>query len=298
MPDFRLIRQDELSFDASGELAGMYKLSPCVWFEDGLFKLLLRVVNVSDDPSKKIARIHYGWSPDGLHFALDQNPAIEPEVDSPEAPDSGGCEDPTLARVDGIYYVYYSGWNEYAKRGQLLLTAGPDIHHLRKLGIALQSSERAENPKEATLVQAPDGTWRLFFEYAQDNRSKIGLARSSHVSGPWEVLPPLFEARPDLWDSHHLSTGPILDSNPDFPVMFYNGASDRAAWRIGWIVFDAAYERVLERGLDPVITPDTKRNADDTDVAFAASSLEIDGEILLYYSVADRYVCRAIIRRA
>jgi predicted GH43/DUF377 family glycosyl hydrolase len=297
MYDFRLLRLDEITFANSDELAGMFKLSPCVWQEKGRFELLLRVVNHSDNPSEKIARIHHGSSADGLHFRLDAWPVIAPGPDAPESYDSGGCEDPTLALVDGIYYVYYSGWNEHLKRGELLLAAGPDVNHLEKRGIALRSSARAANPKEATIVQAPDGTWRLFFEFAHENRSKIGLARSSEVAGPWEVLSPLFEARPEAWDSWHLSTGPILDANPEFPVMFYNGATANAQWRIGWIVFDAAYTRVLARSEVPIVLPHKKCSADDSDIAFAASALEIDGAVHLYYSVADQYVTRAVISR-
>ncbi len=295
--DFRLVRLDEVTFVSSDELAVMYKLSPCVWQENGGFELLVRVVNHSDKPSEKVARIHHGWSTDGLRFHLGETPVIAPGPDIVGSYDSGGCEDPTIARVNGEYYVYYTGWNEHLKRGELLLAAGPDVLHLRKRGIALESSERAANPKEATIVQAPDGTWRLFFEYAHENKSKIGLAQSPNVTGPWEIVAPLFEARPDGWDSWHLSTGPILDSNPDFPVMFYNGATSNAQWRVGWVVFDANYTRVLARSIDPLILPLVKPGNDDSDIAFAASSIEIDGAIYLYYSVADQYVTRAIIER-
>jgi beta-1,2-mannobiose phosphorylase / 1,2-beta-oligomannan phosphorylase len=297
MHDFRLGSLDEVTFRCSTELDESYKLSPCVWQEGGRFELLLRVVNHSDNPSEKVARIHYGTSTDGLEFSLFDEPAIAPEPD-PNAFDNGGCEDPTLAHVDDTYYVYYSGWNENLKRGELLLATGPDVQHLQKRGIALESSERAMNPKEATIVRVADGTWRLFFEYAHGNKSKIGLARSNNVGGPWEVLEPLFEARPETWDSWHLSTGPILDSNPEFPIMFYNGATQDAHWRIGWVVFNANYTQVLQRSADPLVFPHIKRRADDTDIAFAASALEIGDDVHLYYSVADQYVTRAIIRRA
>jgi len=295
--DFRLIRLDEVRFEGSDELANMYKLSPYVWQENGRFELLLRVVNYSDKPSDKVARIHHGSSTDGLQFSLDETPAIPPGPDLPGSYDSGGCEDPTVAKVDGVYYVYYTGWNEHLKRGELLLASGPDIHHLEKRGIALESSDRARNLKEATIVQAPDGSWRLFFEYTHESKSKIGLARSAHVDGPWQMLPPPFEARPESWDSWHLSTGPILNSNPDFPVMFYNGATERIMWRVGWVVFNADYTQVVARSQHPIVFPHVKRNADDTDIAFAASSIEVDGAIHLYYSVADQYATRAIIRR-
>jgi beta-1,2-mannobiose phosphorylase / 1,2-beta-oligomannan phosphorylase len=294
--DFRLVRLDELTFDAGQDLASMYKLSPFVWRENGTFDVLLRVVNRDDDPSKKVARIHHGTSSDGVHFTLGETPVIAPGPNVPGSYDSGGCEDPTVACVDGISYVYYSGWNEHLTQGQLLLATGPDVDHLTKRGIALESSERARNPKEATIAYTADGTWRLFFEFAQDDRSKIGIATSPHVDGPWEVLDPLFEAREDGWDSWHLSTGPVVAARPDFPVMFYNGATRAAEWRIGWVVFDAGYTRVVARSRHPIVLPHIKRNDDDTNIAFAASAIDVDCDIHLYYSVADQYCTRAIIR--
>ncbi|HUZ48136.1 MAG TPA: hypothetical protein VMW12_00190 [Candidatus Dormibacteraeota bacterium] len=295
--DFRLVRLDEVTFDSSDELAAMYKLSPCVWQEPGRFELLLRVVNRSEIAAEKIARIHHGSSIDGLRFTLGDTPVIAPGPDVPGSYDSGGCEDPTVALDRGTYYVYYSGWNEHLKRGELLLATGPDPDHLAKSGIALGSTEQISNPKEATITQASDGTWRLFFEYARDNRSRIGIARSSHIMGPWEILPPLFEARSSTWDSWHLSTGPILNTDAESPIMFYNGATASAQWRIGWVVFDAPFTRVLSRSDEPLVMPAVRRNSDDSDIAFAASAVEIDGTIYLYYSVADQYVTRATIHR-
>lgn len=293
---FRLDGMDEITYDASPEIDAMYKLSPFVWRTDERFELLLRVVNFDDDASKKVARIHYGTSLDGIRFNVENTPAIAPDAD-PDAYDNGGCEDPSLATVDGTHHVYYTGWNERAKRGELLLAAGNDLRHLTKRGIALASSDVARNPKEAEIVRADDGSWRLFFEYAHDDRSKIGIASSPHVDGPWHVLEPLFEARPDSWDNFHLSTGPVVTTNPEFPVMFYNGATQGAEWRIGWIVFDRGYTRVVARSREPIVLPHIKREHDDTDIAFAASAIDIDGEIHLYYSVADQYVVRAKIHR-
>lgn len=295
--DFRLDRMDEVRFVCTPEIAAMYMLSPFVWEEDGQYVMLLRVVNRSDNPSEKVARVHLGRSADGLLFELTDSPVIAPGPDVDGSLDSGGCEDPTAVRVDGIYFVYYSGWNERIKRGELLLASGRDLEHLDKRGIALPSSDLARNPKEATVVQARDGSWRLFFEYAHEDRSKIGVATAPNVEGPWNVLPPLFHARA-RWDSWHLSTGPILTSNPEHPVMFYNGATRNAHWRIGWVVFDENYTTVVARGEHPIVLPHIKRNHDDTDIAFAASAIEVDGAIHLYYSVADQYVTRAIVHRA
>jgi predicted GH43/DUF377 family glycosyl hydrolase len=293
---FTLERMTEITYGCSPALADMYKLSPFVWCEKKKYHLLLRVVNRDDDASRKVARVHYGTSLDGVRFQLEEAPVLGPDPD-PAGYDNGGCEDPSLVVVGGTHYVYYTGWNERVKRGELLLATGNDVHHLVKRGIALASSDDNRNPKEAEIVPVADGTWRLFFEYAHDNRSKIGIAASRSPDGPWDVQRPLFEARPDNWDCYHLSTGPVITTSSGDAVMFYNGATQNAQWRVGWIMFDATFSRVIARCHDPLVLPHIKRNHDDTDIAFAASAIVTTlGDILLYYSVADQYVVQAKIR--
>ncbi len=281
-----------LSVERPEPLRDMYLLSPFVWREAALYRMLLRAVPESDDPAKKIARIHYAESNDGLRFTLSGNPAVAPDPGD----DKDGCEDPTVCIVDGRYYVYYTGWDERTKHGQLLLAAGNDVARLEKRGTILPWTAERKNPKEATIVQERGGSWRLFFEYAAGDRSRIGLARAPAVDGPWTFLDPLFEARAGSWDEWHLSTGPIVTTPGGDPVMFYNGATRDAKWRIGWISFDADYTRVTRRCSDPLIVPPARHAAGDTDIAFAASAVVEDRVTHLYYSIADKDMYRATVR--
>lgn len=113
------------------------------------------------------------------------------------------------------------------------LAPGPDGQRLQKQGVRLPSTLQAANPTEATIVCAKDGTWRLFFKYAAGSASRIGVAAAAHIRGLWTVQTPLFEARAGRWDGWHLSTDPLLISDPERPIMFYNGATRDAHWRIG-----------------------------------------------------------------
>ena len=296
MSDFAVERTDPLTLERSEQILDMYTLSPFVWRDGSNFPILLRLVPRRDEmPAEKISRIHIGTSEDGLHFKIEDVSVIAP---GPEKEDQDGCEDPTLAVVGNQVFVYYSGWNETEKCGQMLLTVGPDARHLEKQGVKLASTAAAANPKEATLVPLADGTWRLFFEYAGEGASKIGLASAPAVDGPWSVLNPPFAARPGGWDGWHLSPGPMLMDDPERPVMFYNGATRETRWRIGWIAFDAECSRVVARSAEPMfdLAPPM---AGDTDIAFAASCVETDDNtVWLYYSVADKDLFRATLRRS
>ena len=79
--------------------------------------------------------------------------------------------------------------------------------------------------------------------------------------GPWQVAADPFTVREDLWDTWHLSTGPILARDGQPPVMFYNGATADARWRIGWIAFDENYTRVVDRCIEPLLVPPPAQGA-------------------------------------
>jgi predicted GH43/DUF377 family glycosyl hydrolase len=289
MTDFTVLESARLHLISKSPLTEMYTLSPFVWRGSQQYELLLRAVNHSEVAAEKVARIYYGRSADGLRFMMGDHPVIPPGHGDD---DKDGCEDPTVAVVGGTTYVYYTGWNQTILTGQLLLAAGPDAEHLHKRGIAIPSSNEVANPKEASIVPVADGTWRMFFEYSQDEASKVAIAYAPEVVGPWTLQPPLFDARPEQWDSWHLSPGPILCSDPMRPVMFYNGGSREVQWRIGWIAFDADFTRVVARCDKPLITP-PPGPLGDTDSAFAASAVEVDNKVHLYYSIADKDMFRA-----
>ncbi|HXN08791.1 MAG TPA: hypothetical protein VN860_03935 [Candidatus Acidoferrales bacterium] len=295
MARFSIERSDELILHRSDQWRDFYVLSPCVWDEDGRYHALLRVVNPSSDPAEKVSRIFYAAGRSAIEFDMDEKPTIEP---GPAQDDRDGCEDPTLASRHGIYHVYYTGWNQARLEGNLLLATGRDIHNLEKRGPVFPDISRFRNPKEATIVCVPDGTWRLFFEFAEDGKSKIGVASAPKIDGPWTFGAPPFDARPQMWDCWHLSTGPVSTADPQRPVMFYNGSDRDARWRIGWIEFDSCFKEIRARSDDPIITPPAKpKRADYTDIAFANSALDEGHFVGLYYSIADRVMRRALLKR-
>ena len=266
-------------------------MSPFVWREDGRLRMMLRVVPKGGAPSGVI------WaadgSDDGLTFTVRGQPSISP---GPGADDVRGCEDPTVVRHDGGYVVFYTGVRENGQGG-LLVAVGPDLLQLKKSEVLLQAPAGEGNIKEATLAKIADDDWVLFYEYAADDASRIGRARGPTPQGPWRVGEDPLPIRDDAWDRWHLSTGPIEILPGCEPVMFYNGATRDARWRIGWATFSPDYHQVLERGLEPMLVPTPPQDRDSTDIAFAASSVVVGDRIHLYYSIEDDTLRRAVVRR-
>lgn len=290
---FEIVETQPLTLARHNRLADMYTLSPFVWQDGDLFRILLRAVPRRDDePRLKMAEIWHGTSADGLHFEMDTAPVLFP---GPDLVDLDGCEDPTVLVADGQIRVWYTGWNQQQETGRLRLARGPDVARLAKSDIALDSCPPFANPKECSVIETAAG-WRMFFEYADGGASLIGQADADDPDGPWrDVVQSPLRPRPEAWDVWHLSPGPIIGGGSDRPVLFYNGATHDAHWRIGWAAFDASMTQVVERCDDPLIVPTDVRDG-VTDIAFASAAIETAGLIWLYLSQSDQDLRRVVIK--
>src|SRR5262249_21654389 len=250
-----------LKLEADSVIRNRDWMSPYVWKEDGGYRMLVRSAPRTLSETGNTGTIHYAESKDGLTFSVHSKPVLAPsETQEPgDALDVGGCEDPTVIKWRGRYVVYYTGVDATRRSGQMLYATGNDVRRLTKRGVAHASSKTEGNTKEATIERTADGRWRLFYEYAQHEASLIGLALGGGGAGPWEEQPAPFKPRPDSWDNWHLSPGPMLTSDPNMPVMFYNGATADARWRIGWIAFDRDCTRIIDRCIEPLIVPPPPR---------------------------------------
>lgn len=291
---------DDVTLDISepdGLLDGYDLMSPYVWTDqNGTCRLLVRVLPNPLKLTDPTGVIYTGITEDGLSFTMEEQPIITP---GPEFPDAGGVEDPTVVVSDSReLLVYYTGVDGKREQGSMMVARGDDLHNLKKERVALKAPPGEGNIKEATVAQGADGRYRLFYEYAKDRASRIGMAIGPTSDGPWEVVEDPFTIRENSWDNWHLSTGPVVAIKGRDPVMFYNGATADARWRIGWITFDANYEKITDRGIEPLIVPPPPEHRSGTDIAFAASCLERKGTIYLYMSIEDRILRRATIAYA
>lgn len=298
MPTYVVEKLEHLTLDIAqrdGRLAHSCLMSPYVWTEGARYRMLVRVVRSPLDPAQPTGIIWAGHSEDGLHFTMQREPSIVP---GPDRIDAGGCEDPTVVRGEkGDYLIFYTGVDAKREQGSLLVAEGPDLSSLVKQRVMLQAPEGEGNIKEATLAKGADGRYRLFYEYASNNASRVGMAVGPGIEGPWEVVEDPFTVREDSWDNWHLSTGPIAQREGEDPVMFYNGATADARWRIGWISFSPDFSRVTGRGIEPLLVPPPAVDRAATDIAFAASCIVEGEDILLYYSLEDCILRRATVRR-
>jgi predicted GH43/DUF377 family glycosyl hydrolase len=293
MGTYAVEQLDAVTVAQGSIIDGMDLMSPFVWKEGAFYRAMVRGVPRPLGPTDPTGIIAGGGGTDGLRFVMDRSLAITP---GPNADDAGGCEDPTVVQTADGYLVYYTGVDAKRSQGSMILASGPDLKSLVKRELVLKAPPGEGNIKEATLARTASGDWRLFYEYAANDASRIGMAGGPTPQGPWTVLPDPFGIREDSWDNWHLSTGPIAQIDGRDPVMFYNGATNDARWRIGWISFDPTFSRVTGRGLEPLLVPPPAKLREATDIAFAASTVTEADRIALYYSLEDRMLRRALVR--
>ena len=270
-------------------------MSPFVWREARLLRMLVRAVPNPFGSHDATGIIASAVSEDGLFFRVNPQIAIAPGPGH-TSPDAGGCEDPTLELgPDGHYFVFYTGVDAERSQGCMMLAQGTSMDTLVKQEVVIKAPPGEGSIKEATLVRCHDGHWQLYFEYAANDASRIGVARAESIGGPWTAMPDPFTIREGSWDNWHLSTGPIIRLPGRDPVMFYNGATIDARWRIGWVSFDRDFKRVTDRCLEPLVVPPPAPDRQAADIAFAASNILHGDQIALYYSIADRSLERALV---
>ena len=287
-------QNEDVCLDCIEPLKSMDWMSPYVWQAKDQYWMMMRGVPHPLRIEDSTGFIWCGCSDDGIEFSMYDKPAIAP---GPDEIDAGGVEDPTVHLVDDGLMVFYTGVEAGRRQGSLLVATGPDFNNLKKRAVTLKAPEGQGNIKEATLAQATDKSWRLFYEFARDGASRIGMAKAPAFGGEWSAMEEMIPIREDSWDNWHLSTGPIVQLPGKDPVMFYNGATLDARWRIGWVTFDPDFTRITDRGEEPMLVPPPAKDRAATDIAFAASTVvQPDGSIHLYYSLEDRRLARACVR--
>ena len=177
-------------------------------------------------------------SSDGIAFErfLDPN---EPVLSAGSSFDRDGLFSPSIVRHEDTWYMVYAGWSLESHGYGLFGATSTDGTEWTKDGTLLVHSDDVEwsldNPREAELVAGPDGTFYLFFTADMaHNLSGIGLARSDHPFGPWEVHqePVIFQTH--AWEESGLIAPAVLIEDSRIRVWYMAEVDNFARFYIGY----------------------------------------------------------------
>jgi predicted GH43/DUF377 family glycosyl hydrolase len=263
--------------------------NPSVVRHDGKIVMLYRAQD-----RKGTSRLGYAASTDGIRFVRRPEPVLSPETDYEK---DGGLEDPRLVKIDGTYYLTYTGYNK--KDAQLCLATSKDLVHWDRKGVILPAYKGRWNvgwTKAGAIVpEKIDGKyWMYFLGTAADKTDQMGVAYSADLIHWTDALDaPVLPRRPGRFDSRVVEPGPAPIVTADGILLIYNGADDALVYRTGLVRFDRKDpRRVLTRTETPVFAPEAEweKAGQVPNVVFVEGMVRQGGRWLLYYGGADKYV--------
>jgi predicted GH43/DUF377 family glycosyl hydrolase len=240
------------------------------------------------------SRLGYATSRDGVHFTRNPQPTFVPETDYEK---DGGVEDPRLVKIEGTWYLTYTGYNKHD--AQLCLATSRDLIHWQRRGILLPAYKGKWNVKwtksGAIIPRKIGGKWWMYYlGTTPDNTDQMGLAWSTDLLHWTDALDePVLARRPGQFDSRVVEPGPPPVITQQGIFLIYNGADDHLVYRTGWALFDKQDPaKVLARADTPLFEPDEEweKVGQVPNVVFVEGLVRSGTRWLFYYGGADKYV--------
>jgi predicted GH43/DUF377 family glycosyl hydrolase len=247
---------------------------------------------------KHTSRIGYADSSDGIRFAVRQQPVLVPEAPYERG---GGLEDPRVVKIEGDYYLTYTGYDLH--NAQLCLATSKDLIHWQRKGIILPAYKGTWNEqwtKSGAIVPVQiDGKWWMYYLGTRKDvdgkaRDFMGLAVSPDLLH-WRdaTAQPVLTRRPNAFDSRVMEPGPAPFVTDRGILLLYNGADEKLVYRLGWVLFDRQHpDHVLARSEQPVAEPkfQWEKVGNVPNVVFVEGIVGTPADGVAYYGAADKYL--------
>lgn len=239
-----------------------------------------------------------------MHFEVRPEPVLVPEA---EYEKGGGLEDPRIVRINGTYYLTYTGYDTHS--AQLCLATSSDLIRWVRKGVILPAYHGTWNTQwtksGAIVPEKIDGKWWMYYLGTRKDadgqpRDYMGLASSDdllHWSDATDQ--PVLPRRPGAFDSRVMEPGPPPFVTNSGILLLYNGADDHLVYGPGWVLFDKHDPRRIiarsERAFSvPSLNWEKVGNVPNViflEGAVPKSSSRPDRlELAGYYGAADKFV--------
>ncbi|MDZ7265786.1 MAG: glycosidase [candidate division KSB1 bacterium] len=228
------------------------------------------------------SRIGLATSVNGLQFTRESQPVMVPTHDY-ETP--GGCENPHLVEIEGVYYLTYDAFDSVTRR--LALASSRDLRHWIKHGLVFPEEKESSHG-----VIAPQKSNGRYFMYFSDGKN-LRLAYSENLLVWQAEATPVMQPRPGKFDELAVAPAfsPVLIGSE--MVLFYNGLDPARRSQPGQAVFALANPgQVLLRSERPYLSP-LPWHADESAVRLSAL-VRLKEEYFLYFGINEETVGVAV----
>ena len=252
----------------------------------------------------EVSRFGHATTENGLDIAQrDPDPNYESVGDELERL---GVEDPRITRIDGTYYITYTGVSLYPCseirpspfksvpwRCRVGLLSTKDFQTYEKRGCILPDMDNKD------VVLFPE---KIKGKYVMLHRTfpNIWIAYSENLKD-WHDHKPLMRVQPSSWDCDRIGAGaPPMKTEYGW-LNFYHGVDHKRNYMLGILLLDLEDpSKVIGRSAEPVLRPeeDYEKNGLVPNVVFTCGAVDLDGHYFVYYGGADKVIGVATMRKS
>jgi predicted GH43/DUF377 family glycosyl hydrolase len=256
--------------------------------EDGVY-LLLRVEGQRGFSFFVLAR-----SSDGLHFVVDDKPAMLPDRKGFYRPyESHGIEDPRVTVLDDTCYVLFTAVGDYGHQIELATTK--DYVTYERIGLISEPG----NKDGILFPKKINGKYVRFDRPIGKGQGSIWVSYSPDLIH-WGESEVVVTPREGYWDDFRVGASVPPIETAEGWLEIYHGVKMTSAgpiYRIGLVLLDLENPaKLIKQGESPILSPREhyERVGDIPNVCFACGAVISDnGQMKIYYGGADTCICIA-----
>jgi len=235
-----------------------------------------------------ISHIRLARSTDGVHFTVDETPALAPETRT----ESYGLEDPRITQMGEDYWITYKAVSDNGITTALAHTR--DFKTYTRHGVIFC-------PENLDVVIFPETLAAGYAAWTRPVGVHMGLPTIWLATSPdlvnWGAHEPVLRPRPGCWDSARVGAGAVPFRTPEGWLEIYHGADAANRYCLGAALIDGEDpSKVLARSEQPLFEPEAPYELEGFfgGVVFACGALvDPDGKVTVYYGAADECTCAA-----
>lgn len=239
----------------------------------------------------QMSHLRVARSRDGIHFQVDDHPAILPATRFEEY----GCEDPRATLIDGVWHVTYVSVGRLGMSTSRLTTA--DFRSFDRHGLMFL-------PDHKDVALFPGRFGGRFAALTRPMPQSFGRVLGIWIAfsedlAHWGEHTPLALPRPGMWDELRTGAGPAPFRVGGGWLAIYHGVDRQTRYSLGGLLLDSDDPtQVIARSPDPILAPTEpyERGGVYDDVVFACGLVPLDSQgerIRVYYGAADRCLAAA-----
>jgi predicted GH43/DUF377 family glycosyl hydrolase len=255
---------------------------------DGQYLLLCRVEMPSGRSSFVLA-----FSDDGISFKVEDRLCLSPEDHKNFYKYvEWGIEDPRVIKIEGKYYLTYTGYSRYMPL--VIIAETEDFKNYKMLCPISEPS----NKDCALFSEKINGYYWKIDRPSAEARRDIWISRSPDLIhwGNHEILS---EPLAGSWESDKIGISTPPFKTKEGWLALYHGVRSfgiGTIYKLGVMLLDLEKPWIVKgRSKEPILAPelDYERNGDVGNVVFSNGWIIENNDVKIYYSGADTNICLA-----